>query len=131
MYYLDMFFPTKDDVPDFGSINMTGVGCRIVKDKKKDQFGHDIIMRVRKYILLEKDIEKLNFINNAADGSIAVIADANKVYLLCNGSWYKSVSPSSGGGGGGQDQDAPEEWGDIGGSSSGTGDSGDSTWDGI
>lgn len=88
MYYLDMFFPTQEDIPDFGTIRLTDVGNKISDGTaQKDEFDHDIDMRIRKYILLEDDIDKLSSINNAADGSKAYAADTGKSYILCNGLW--------------------------------------------
>ena len=89
MYYLDMFFPTSDDIPDFGTISLTDVGEKIVKSKARDQYGHLIDLRIRKYTLLRKDINKLSLINNAADGSEAIIADTSEKYILCSGDWHK------------------------------------------
>lgn len=94
MYCLDMFFPTGEDIPDFGTIRLTDVGKKIDEGVvKKDIFGHDIDMRLRKYVLMSKDIEKLDLISNASDGSKAFTADTGDTYILCDGVWNKQSLP--------------------------------------
>lgn len=89
MFYLDMYFPAKNDVPDLGTIRMTYVGCRILGAPKNDIYGHAIDLRVRNYVFMSVDGPKLSLINNAADGSKAVAADTGEVFIFCSGIWNK------------------------------------------
>lgn len=107
MYYLDMYFPTEQDIPDFGSIRLTGVGGKTPQEKRKDSFGLPIDVRLRRYILLSEDAEKLSLINNAAEGSVGMAVDTRDSYILCEGQWHKTSRS-----GGGSDADG-YEWEDI------------------
>lgn len=98
MYYLDMYFPSEEDLPDFGSLHLTWVGGQILGVKQKDRYGRDIDKRMRKYVFLSDDLNKLSLINNAADGSQAIAADTGERYILCEGTWNKVSRGSSGGG---------------------------------
>ena len=66
MFYLDMYFPAKNDVPDLGTIRMTYVGCRILGAPKNDIYGHAIDLRIK-----------------------AVAADTGEVFIFCSGIWNK------------------------------------------
>ncbi len=94
-YYMDMEYKSKNDVPDFGSITMCHVGRQssgfIVQYKNNVQYA------IREYTLLGKDLDKLNLITNAADGSKAMAIDTNKIYVLCNGEWFEWKSNTGGG----------------------------------
>lgn len=84
-----MYFPTENDIPDFGSIHITHVGCKITGTARTDSYGKPIDFRIREYVLNSEDITKLALINNAADGSKAVAADTGDIFLLCEGVWNK------------------------------------------
>lgn len=96
-YYMDMEYKTKDDVPDFGSITMCHVGRQ--SSGFVIQYKNNVHYAIREYTLLEKDLDKLNLITNAADGSKAMVIDANKIYVLCNGEWFEWKSDNGSGGG--------------------------------
>lgn len=93
MYYLDMYFPTNNDIPDFGTIRMTNVGCKILGTNMTDNYEHKIDVRIRNYILMSCDSSKLDLINNAADGSKAVAADTGEEFVLCDGLWNRLPKP--------------------------------------
>ena len=82
-YYMDMPFNSIDDVPDFGSIKMFYVG------EPNLGYSNNKGNKIRKYILLSNDIEKLNLINNASDGSKAMIADTGQIYIYCSNAWIE------------------------------------------
>lgn len=83
-FYMDMAFPTKNDVPDFGSIKMYYIG-----EPTFGYINHGINIKLRGYILLSKDLTKLNLICNAADGSQALVIDTGKTYILCDKEWHE------------------------------------------
>lgn len=93
-YIMDMPFESKENAPDFGTLKMYYVGL--------PQFGYveqETKYRIRGYTLLEKDLNKLNLITNAADGSQAIVVDTNETYILCNKEWIKWSIDTGGGGG--------------------------------
>lgn len=111
---MDMPFADKESAPDFGSIKMVYAGDRVFgydADSLTDNAGNAIEMRVRKYVLLSEDISKLDLINNAADGSKAIIADTSKVKIFSDGEW-RDWESSSGSGDSSIIEDAMR-WGDI------------------
>lgn len=81
-FYMDMAFPTKNDVPDFGSIKMYYIG-----EPTFGYINHGINIKLRAYTLLSQDINKLNLITNAADGSQALVIDTGETYIFCAGQW--------------------------------------------
>ena len=83
-YYMDMPFNSIDDVPDFGSIKMFYVG-----EPNLGFVGTTQSVKVRGYLLLSSDINKLDLINNAADGSQAIIVDIGKTYIKCDNTWHE------------------------------------------
>lgn len=82
--YMDMFFKSENDVPDFGTIHMYYRG-----EAKNGYVENSIDIKLRCYALLSKDISKLNLITNAADGSQALIVDTGKTYILCDKEWHE------------------------------------------
>lgn len=94
MYYImDMPFPSQEDAPDFGTIKMYFAGL-----PQTGYIEQATNRRLRAYTLLEKDLDKLDLISNAADGSQASVVDANETYILCDGEWIKwDVGTGSGG----------------------------------
>lgn len=106
MYYLDMYFP-DGMAPDLGSIKLTHVSRTFFDTNEIDAYGKKVIKRLRRYILRSADIDKLSLINNAADGSKAIVADTNEKYILCEGQWVKWKP-------GGGSEEGEEDWGDIG-----------------
>lgn len=104
-YYADMPFDSLTDaIEHLGTIKMCFIGRNRLGTAAD---GTDL--RVRGYVFMSEDLEKLNNIINAADGSRAVAADTGYTYLLCNGEWR--VWKSKGGSGG--DDDSPGEWEDL------------------
>ena len=95
MHYLDMYFPTENDIPDFGTIRLINVGPIIGDRTERDQYGKVIDMRLREYVLLSDDISKLQLINNAADGSKAIIVDTGKEYILAYNQWREWTGGNS------------------------------------
>lgn len=83
-FYMDMGFSTENDVPDFGSIKMYYIGEQTLG---YTDYGTNI--KVRGYTLLLKDIDKLNLITNAADGSQALVVDTCEKYILCAKEWHR------------------------------------------
>ena len=81
-FYMDMGFPTENDVPDFGSIRMYYIG-----EPTLGYTNYGTNIKLRGYTLLSKDIAKLNLITNAADGSQALVVDTGKTYILCDHQW--------------------------------------------
>lgn len=79
--YMDMFFNSPQDVPDFGSITMYFVGT---KELGYVEEGHK---RFRKYAFQSTDLSKLSLITNAMDGSEAFSVDTGITYVLYNGQW--------------------------------------------
>lgn len=67
---MGMKFP-KDEAPDFGSI-------RLVTDENAD---------VKSYILNSLDVNRLDLITNALDGSIAYCVDTGKMYIKHLNRW--------------------------------------------
>ena len=71
---LGMFFKSEIDAPDFGSISMYFVG------PKEQGYVEDGNKKIRKYTLLSTDLNKLNNITNALDGSEALTVDTGNSY---------------------------------------------------
>lgn len=90
--YMDMFFESENDVPDFGTIHMYYIG-----EAKNGYVNNGIDIKIRCYTLLAKDINRLNLITNAADGSQAFVVDTGKTYLLCDGEWREWIGNSNSG----------------------------------
>ncbi len=78
---LGMFFKSEIDAPDFGSISMYFVG------PKEQGYVEDGNKKIRKYTLLSTDLNKLNNITNALDGSEALAVDTGNSYILSNNTW--------------------------------------------
>lgn len=78
---LGMFFKSEIDAPDFGSISMYFVG------PKEQGYVEDGNKKIRKYTLLSTDLNKLNNITNALDGSEALTVDTGNSYILSNNTW--------------------------------------------
>lgn len=86
-YYNDMSFDTKTDALNaFGSIRMYFRGKDLLGVPDK---------RLRGYVLLSADLAKLSIINNAVDGSKALVTDTGKEYVLCEGQWREWVGDGS------------------------------------
>ena len=93
MYYcMDMEFVSESSIPDFGSIRMYYVG-----DKTLGFVNWSSRIKLRGYTLLSKDINKLNLITNAADGSQALVVDTGQTYILCDSQWIEWVSNNGSG----------------------------------
>lgn len=69
----------------FGSIKMYFRG--------KDLLGVEDV-RVRGYVFLSKDLDKLNVIDNAAEGSRAKAVDTGITYIFCSGEWMAEIVPN-------------------------------------
>lgn len=79
---LDMQFNSPSQAAEkIGSIKMYYVGNPTTGYIKQDG------KKIRQYILLSKDISKLNNITNALDGSHAFVVDIDETYTLCNNQW--------------------------------------------
>ena len=79
---LDMAFNSAEEaVEKLGGIKMYYVGTNSTGHIKQNN------KRYREYILLSKDIAKLNNITNALDGSTAFVVDIDKTYILNNKNW--------------------------------------------
>ena len=79
---LDMPFTNPAEATAaIGDIKMYFVG------NEKDGFVREGNKRYRQYILLSKDLAKLNNITNALDGSLAFVIDTNSNYRLKGGQW--------------------------------------------
>lgn len=79
---LDMTFQSPQQATEkIGDIKMYYVGLSTTGYIKADE------KRFRQYILLSKDISKLNNITNALDGSNAFVVDIDETYTLCNNQW--------------------------------------------
>ena len=63
----------EDEVPDFGSIRLTSSEGKSNKD----------------YILNSEDLEKLNLITNAGQGSTALCIDTKELYIKHLNGWVK------------------------------------------
>lgn len=86
MYYiLDMPFESKETAPDFGSIKMYFVG------RKELGYFETELKKLRKYTFLSKDLQKLNLITNALEGSSAKALDTGDTYYFINNSWRKKT----------------------------------------
>lgn len=86
---MDMPFLSIADAPDFGSIGMYFVGSKELGYMEQEN------KRYRKYALLSSDINKLNNITNALDGSEALAVDTGDIYILHNNTWTKQSSTNS------------------------------------
>lgn len=88
-YCLDMPFETEQEaMAKLGSIKMSAAADRVLG------YTTGSCIRLRYYTLLADDVNKLANINNAADGSMALIADTNNVYMLCAGEWREWTGSS-------------------------------------
>ena len=94
IYIMEMSYEHEMDVPDFGTIQL------IYSDERVFGMIETPIktpIKRRVYTLLARDVSKLSLINNAADGSTAIVGDTSEIYMLCDGMWRKWVGSSSGG----------------------------------
>ena len=81
---LDMAFNSVEEANEkLGGIKMYYAGTNSTGYIKQDG------KRYREYILLSKDISKLNNITNALNGSSAFVVDLDKTYVLSNNIWTK------------------------------------------
>lgn len=79
---LDMTFNSAEEAQEkIGGIKMYYVGTNPTGHIKQNNKRH------REYILLSKDIRKLENITNALNGSTAFVVDIDKTYVLNNGNW--------------------------------------------
>lgn len=79
---LGMNFNSVEEANEkLGGIKMYYVGTSSTGHIKQNN------KRYREYILLSKDIAKLNNITNALDGSTAFVVDIDKTYILNNKNW--------------------------------------------
>lgn len=79
---LDMAFNSIEEAQEkIGGIKMYYVGNNSTGHIEQNN------KRYREYILLSKDLSKLNNLTNALDGSTAFVADIDKTYILNNGNW--------------------------------------------
>ena len=79
---LDMVFTNPAEAAAaIGDIKMYFVG------KEDEGFVKEGNKKYREYILLSKDLAKLNNITNALDGSLAFVIDTNSNYRLKGGQW--------------------------------------------
>lgn len=119
-YYNDMPFESEEAAHEaFGSIKMYF--------RSKDLLGVND-RRLRGYVFMSEDVDKLAIINNAIEGSKAKAIDTGDTYILCNGEWKVWTSTS----GGGSSHEDEYDWGNLDDEvPSGSDDDGDSTWEGI
>ena len=90
-YYMDMPFPSKQ-------IAQTTMGTISMFAKGNDRYGtasDGSDLRFRSYVCLSQDVNKLQNITNAIDGSKAYIADTGDLYILCSNQWRKYTSNDS------------------------------------
>ena len=91
-YYNDMPFDTEQAAKTaMGSIKMYYAGTQILG------YVNQLDCRYREYTFLSEDIDKLDTITNASDGSRALAVDTNRTYILCTGEWREWTGGNSGG----------------------------------
>lgn len=81
-YKLDIAFENEEAATAaLGNIKMYFVGTNATGHIKEDG------KKYREYILSSVDVDKLNNITNALDGSKAFVVDLDKTYILNNKNW--------------------------------------------
>lgn len=83
-YYMDMPFVSEEIAKNaMGSIQMYYIG------ETNLGYVNNSNCKYRKYTFVSTDLDKLNLINNAIDGSMALAVDTGDTYILCNKQWQK------------------------------------------